>query len=460
MISRRSFATQSLSFGIGATLCTPSITRAAQTETLRILAPEGSEANVLPAINSFEEQTGCNCEMVVVGVDEINAVLTLEALLGEFRVDVALPATFGIPDLAEAQAILPLDALAKRLGPNDLSKQLLYQAGDRFDGQLWGYQTDGDVFLMFYNKTLMEDEKLSAEYEELTGQRLTAPKTWEELDRQMAFFHRPSQDIFGGCLFRSQGFVAWEWWARLHAKGSWPLSANMQPLVAEESGVEALEDMIASSAHLDGDQLGLFENWDRYKRGNVYANIGWGGTQKDLRLSGMGPQILNAPLPGGILSGSLQQMSYFNWGWSYVVARNSRFPDTAYRFCANAVSREVGADAIAQADGFFDPFRADQYNEPKIVAAYGREFLKVHKQAMSSPIPDLYIARRSEYFDALSYWLIAALKGEATAKGALENVARSWETTTRRVGEAAQIRRWAALRRTYPKNLRERLGDG
>ena len=27
-------------------------------------------------------------------------------------------------------------------------------------------------------------------------------------------------------------------------------------------------------------ELGLFENWERFSKGDIYCNIGWGGSQK------------------------------------------------------------------------------------------------------------------------------------------------------------------------------------
>ncbi|UWR42508.1 extracellular solute-binding protein [Phaeobacter inhibens] len=463
MFTRRAFTTHALALGGVGGL--PAAARAGvdhqHPNLLRILAPHGAEANLAPVAKSFEAMCGCRTELVVVGVGEVNAVLTLEAMLNDVGVDVALPATFGIPDLVEAEAILPLDALAQQYAPQGLTDAMMYTSGDIFDERLWGYQTDGDVFLMFYNKSFVEDRDLGSRYADQTGTALSTPQTWDELDRQMAFFHDPDAGRYGGCLFRTEDKVAWEWWARFHAKGAWPFSPTMEPQIAGARGIAALEDMIASGAHLVGADLDLFSNWARYQEGDIYANIGWGGTQKSLYAPGsaMRDNMINASLPGGRIGGAVVPLSYFNWGWSYVVAKNSKQPELAYQFCVNAVSQRVGAAAIAQTDGFFDPFRTDQYQDPAIIKAYGTQFLTVHEQAMRASMPDLYLARRGEYFEALSYWLLAALAGDVTAEVALDNVAQSWRATTDRVGLEVQSRRWMALRDTYPADLRKALTD-
>lgn len=423
---------------------------------LRILVPDGSQANVAPVIAGFERTHGGRSEMIVVDLDDINATLTLESILPELGVDIALPATFGIPDLADSGAILPLGDIDARLGGRALAEGELYRAGDDFDGEHWGFQTDGDVYLMFYHRGMLEDPDEQARYADLTGTPLAIPQTWPELDRQMAFFHRPDQGRFGGCLFRTATYAAWEWWARFHAAGGLPFDADFHPRLASDPGLAALEAMIAADAHLTGSKLGLFDNWARYNAGDIYASIGWGGTQKSLNLPGAGMRgrVANGPLPGAMLDGKPMPLAYFNWGWSYVVARHCPEPDLAYRFCQFAVGAKTSSDAVAAPEGYFDPFRKEHYSDPRIIEVYGTSFLREHQRAMTAPIPDLYVARRSEYFDALTFWLLRSLSGATRPDVALKNVENAWESTTEQVGRPRQAARWKALYAAYPDRLR------
>jgi len=431
---------------------------------LRILVPEGAEANLAPVMRRFGDECGCASELVVSDLDNINAQLMLEAVLPGHEIDVALPATFGIPDLAEAGAILPLDGpggAAEHAGGDEGGGDggedgHLYRTGDRFDGRIWGYQTDGDVYLMFYNTDMLHDEEAGARYADLHGQALEIPRTWAELDRQMAFFHDPDAGRYGGSLFRTATYAGWEFWARFHALGGLPFGADFAPAIAGEAGVRALEAMIASQASLTGTQLGLFDSWDRYARGDIYACIGWGGTQKVMHKpgSGMRDRVAHGPLPGGEIDGRIVEMSYFNWGWSYVVARHCPAPELAGLFCRFATSPDVSSSAVAAVEGYFDPFRAEHYEDPRILEAYGASFLREHRKAMTAPIPDLYIARHAEYSEALSYWLILALAGDVPPETALRNVETAWNLTTEAVGRAGQSARWEALLESYPEELR------
>ncbi|KAA8607686.1 hypothetical protein AL037_18435 [Salipiger aestuarii] len=452
MYRRRTFLTAASAFVGWPALGAPADSAAVLAERLgrpmRLLVPDGSQANVMPVIARFEAAHGCKIETIVTDLDDINATLLLEAILPEMQIDIALPATFGIPDLSEAGAILPLDHLAGRFGLSSPGG-----IGDRYDNRLWGFQTDGDVYLMFYHREMLEDPQEQARYADDTGAALAVPRTWDDLDRQMAFFHRPDQGRYGGCLYRTATYAAWEWWARFHARGGLPFDSDCRASITNDAGVGALEAMIAASAHLTGAELGLFDNWARYNRGDVYANIGWGGTQKALNRPGAGMRgrVVHGPLPGG----GDQPLAYFNWGWSYVVARHCPVPELAYLFCDHAVSPGPSADAVAALEGYFDPFRAEHYDDPRIIAAYGDTFLAEHRKAMSDPIPDLYIARRNEYFESLTAWLLRALAGQTDPESALGYVSSRWDIITQQAGADAQCARWLHLQDRYPERFRQ-----
>lgn len=430
---------------------------------LRLLAPEGCRANIVPVIAHFHEMTGVDVTLIETGVDDIAATLAYASLSGQADYDLALPATFSLPDLVAAGAIRPLTAYAARHESAGFRDGILYDVGDSFDGELYGFQTDGDAYLMFYHRGLLEDADERARYADLHGEALDVPATWEELDRQMAFFHRPERGLFGGALFRSTGYLAWEWWVRFHAKGVWPLSAAFAPQIDSDAGVEALEQMIRASAHLvpEARVFELFENWKRYAQGDVYCNIGWGGTQKYLNgpLSAMRGRMVHGPTPGGIVDGRLLRTPYFNWGWDYVVTADSTRPELAYLFAMFTSTPAMSTLSVAQSGGFFDPFRPEHYADARIREVYGEEFLAVHEASLRQAVPDLYLANRGEYFRLLGDWLDRAIDGRVDPAAALANVARGWEALDARTSHERQSERWQALRAKYPPHVAARLRD-
>lgn len=430
---------------------------AGRSPALRLLVPQGSFANIEENAKVFEQFSGVSIQVSEVPVDEVSSRAILENATGQAGFDIALPATFGLPDLVESGALLPLDDLAKQHEPPGLAEGSLYTLGDRYKGRFYGYQADGDVYLMFYNRAIMENEALRERYADALGLELRVPQTWEELDSQMRFMHDPDAGRYGGCLFRVPGYIEWEWWIRMHAKGQLPLDQDMHPLFTEEAGVLALEELIAASAWQSpsSDSQGLFENWHEYGGGGIYANIGWGGTQKYLQSSRstVRGRLLYGPTPGGIVRDQLLPVSYFNWGWNYTVSSRCEEPDLAYLFTLYASLPDRSTVAVRAQDGFFDPHRSAHYGDAAVREVYGMPFLEQHQKSMQDCIPDLYLQGRDEYFTKLGRLLYRANQGELTPQRALHLAARSWEQTTDRLGRGAQVEQWKQIRASYPEHI-------
>ena len=396
-------------------------------------------------------------------MDEINAQLVLDGLSGDTDYDVALPATFGIPDLVGAGVIQPLTSFAQMHEPPGFRDEILFTIGDTFDGEIYGFQCDGDTYVMFYNSLMMEDPAEQAAYSDRFGRALDVPSTWAELDQQMAFFHRPDHNTFGGALFRTPSYLAWEWWARFHSKGTWPFSEDFQPQLVSDAGISALEEMIRATEHLHPSvhSAGLFDNWQHYAKGNIYANIGWGGSQKYLNRadSKMRGNMRFGMLPCGGANPDLPGMPYFNWGWNYVVTTASKQPMVAYLFSLFASTSEMSTLSVQQRAGFLDPFRSEHYEDPVIQDIYSPEFLEVHEKSLKSSIPDLYIAKQGEYFGVLSEALDSALSGRTKPEDALKRVEVQWDILSLRAGREEQMFRWRELRAKYPDAARRSLQD-
>ena len=419
--------------------------KGARPVTLTILYPVGSLPNVEAVANRFTDQTGINIRTLSTSVDDINTKLTIDAIRGKTRFDIALPATFGIPNLAESGILFDITEMAKHYEKKIAYTPSLYEIGNVYKGRKYGYQTDGDTYLMFYNRAWFENPRYQEGYQQQFGEALTLPTSWKALDQQMEFFHRPDQGRYGGMLFRTPRYMVWEWWLRFLEKGSLVFDQKMQPLVNSTEGIEALKELIAASEyqHPSVDANGLVDNWKQYAKGISYANIGWGGTQKYLR----GPQslikdyLISAPTPGA---------SYFNWGWSYVVSEFSDDKELAYLFILYATLPGPSTVAV-QANGFFDPFRIEHYSDPEIIGRYSEAFLATHQDSMRKSIPDLYIEGHDHYLEVLQEAIRSAYEGNVSPKEALDYVAREWEHITSRIGRDKQIEQWRYLLSQFPE---------
>jgi multiple sugar transport system substrate-binding protein len=429
--------------------------------TLTILDPSGSLGNIKPVADQWKSATGIDIQYVEVPLDQINQKVLLEAVSKSGAFDIALPASFGIPDLVTSGILVNLDELAEKYEPEGYQKDYLYTIANYYKGSLYGYETDGDAYVMFYLKDWLDDPAENKKFADKHGYKLKVPDTWEELDAMMAFFHRPEQNRFGGALYRTQFFIAWEWWVRFHAKGHYPFDDNMKPQINNEAGVKALEELINASKFLypGARSNGLFENFEAFGQGDKFCNIGWGGTQKFLNSnkSKVKGKMAFGPMPGGMVNGKLLKTPYFNWGWNYVVSSASRQPELAYLFTLYACSPAMSTVAVRDVDGYFDPFREVHYKDPQIIQNYSEPFLAVHEQAMRDSIPDLYLRGQGEYFDVLRVNLQAADVGEKKPKEALDEIASKWETITRRMGKQSQVVQWRFVKSNYPEGIRSRL---
>lgn len=432
-----------------------------QPASLTLLYPEGCLSNIKPVAQAFEKATGVRIQYQMTGVDTINSNVLLNAAQRKYAFDIAIPATFGIPDLVEAEALADLSAFKKKHEPKEHNAGALYSTGDYYQGKFYGYQTDGDAYLMFYNKAWLEGADEAKRFADAHGYPLAIPQTWEELDQMMAFFHRPEQNQYGGCLFRSADYLVWEWWIRLHAKGTFPLADDMTPLINGDKGIAALEELIRATQyqHPSAKTNGLFDNWKIYGQGNCFANIGWGGSQKYFRSkkSNLRDKLAFSTTPGGKKRDTYFKTPYFNWGWNYVVSRYSTNQELAYLFTLYATTPEMSSIAVSQTDGYFDPFRSEHYNDPTIIEAYGAPFLKAHQESMSQCIPDFYLNNYSDYFGTLKENLFLASNGDISPKVALNIVAKQWERITAKSGQENQAKQWQFLKSLYPENIKDCL---
>ena len=432
-----------------------------RTAALTILHPSGSLGNISPVAERWTADTGVAINYVEVPLGEIDQKVLLEAVSKTGSFDLALPASFRIPDLVESGVLVNLDKYALEYQPADYQEDSIYTAGDYYKGSLYGYATDGDTYLMFYLEDWLENEEENKAFSDKHGYRLKVPDTWQELDAMMAHFHRPDKNMYGGALFRTQYFIAWEWWVRFHAKGFFPFDDDMKPQINNEAGVKALEELVAASKHQypGAASNGLFENFEAYAQGDKFCNIGWGGTQKFLNSdkSKVKGKLAFGNMPGGEVNGKLLKTPYFNWGWNYVVNTYSKDPELAYLFSLYACGPEMSTIATRDPGGYFDPTRSAHYKDPEIMATYSPEFLVAHEASMRDSIPDLYLKGQGEYFDALRVNIQAADVGKVTPQQAMDETAQVWERVTRRMGARSQKVQWNYLKSLYPAAVRAAL---
>ena len=81
---------------------------------LIILYPEGALDNILPVAREFMAYTGITIKFKSTPINDIKTSISLNKMSGQYKFDIALPATFSLPDLVEMNAIMDLTDFAKK----------------------------------------------------------------------------------------------------------------------------------------------------------------------------------------------------------------------------------------------------------------------------------------------------------------------------------------------------------
>ena len=430
----------------------------ARNEPLKILYPQGCRANLEPIIETFEALSGVKTELTEAGFANISNTMIKTAIIGNDKdaFDIAIPATFSIPDLVEAGVLANLDQLAEKFGIPS-GEQSLYRQGDDYLGSLYGMQSSGDAFLMFLRKSWLENPDNQKRYEDTYGYKLAVPRHWEELDQQMQFFTNPDTGQYGGCMFRSEQYLHWEYWVRLHGQGSYPFNRSMDPLINNEAGVKALTQMKQTTPYLHPSVKinGPFENFSTFIEGDCYANFSWGGGQKFFNSpsSAIKDDLIYAQLPGLNLNDGIT-IPYFNYGWSYVLAANTQNQELAFLFILLATSPEESSKGIADPNGFFDPFLKQHFDYKPLESVYSRAYLDALENGLSNAMPDLYMSGYTQYFAALRSGLFASIYQNVPEQLSLNAVTEKWRMTTAANDTNSQTSQWLQLQSKYPEQLK------
>ena len=430
---------------------------------ITILYPKGCLGNLLPIRTMLSDFTKIDLKLKEASLDEIASEIAIDGKMGRRNFDIALPPTFSIPNLVKQDLILDLSPYAKQWEPKEFRDSHLFANGDYYLDRLYGYQTDGDVYMLFLKKSWLESSENQEKYQAEFGRDLAVPKTWEELDRQIQFFHKPEGNKFGGSLFRNRNYLIWEFWLRLHGKGILPFDDDFQPNISHPQAVEALHDLIQATKYLEPEATSndLFSNFKSFAQGNKYCNLGWGGTQKFLHGpdSQIKDDLIFAAPPGGIFQDTEFTVPYFNWGWNFCVSNTTSKPELSYLVSLFANTPLVSQKSVAEATGYFDPFRSEHYSDAQISESYGSEFLEVHQYNMENAIPDLYIEGQNQYLGILKQALHATSLFQITPEIALDAVQMKWNTLTKKLGREHQTKQWRALKKTYPEIFLKMTGS-
>ena len=225
---------------------------------------------------------------------------------------------------------------------------------------------------------------------------------------------------------------------------------TMEPLINNEAGVRAMEDLIMSSSEKYSPPNAQSLNWgdlqEYWQSGRLSMGMTWPAMQKIAADPG------RSKIPGGmkstggfIIPGSdevfdtasgswvtlpeIRRMPTASWGWGWMLASTSENPDAAYDLmrwlCTGA--RRISIELRQYAE--FEIYHDWEFDDPEIAAFYADanpSYFEAQKQSMLLSVPDLRIPGQKQLYDSIVNHKGAALEGSKTAKEAVDAMAEEW----------------------------------
>lgn len=435
-------------------------------DTFTIMHHSGQRNNIVPALEEWNKLTGLNFQSAEIGLEsDIYVKAMHEAVVATGEYDIFLTFCNWIGDMAEAGLILDLTDWYAKYDPEvDHGPNAYVPPLDKFTtmykGRRYAVGADDDAYSIFYRKDLMEDPNEQKAFEDKYGRKLEVPKTWEEFDQWVEFFDRPDQGMRGAHLYAERYFAYSTWAARFLSKGGIYFDGEMNPGIASEEGVTALEEMVRlTQKHMwedaiTGDWSGAYT---RFPEGTVFCAMAWASLGKwaqDPATSKIAGKVGYAQVPGTMHDGVLVRAAPHVVGWSFSVSRYGKCPEAAYCWIQWFTGPKVGLEAIARV-ATLDIFRQPWFNEPLMKKAYGEEFMPVLLENTKNCFPDIALRGAAEYLDKLNLHIQAANAGDEDPEAALKATAEEWNEITDRLGRAAQAFAWREELKGYPQAIRD-----
>jgi multiple sugar transport system substrate-binding protein len=432
--------------GIKALDLPPDTTITVFSEDLSILAAEVTKAK-------FESQSGIKLRLEKAPFLEYAGKVFNDATTKAGNYDVVLMETNRMGDLAAAGYLADLSPWVEKYDPGlDDVISPLNRVWPRYDGKYVGLPSDGDVFVFYYRKDLLDDPKEKAAFKRRYGTELAVPKTYDEYTKVLEFFTRPDEKLYGAAEWRVKGVTYWWFWQRLWSAGGTYFTDDMSAAINSPEGVKALEDMKAMNEFMPPDVLsyGYVETLEAMSNGSVFSNISWpaaGKTVNDKANSKTAGEWGFATVPGYDTPRSMAAP-----GYNLIVSEHAKAnKEAAYLYAQWLQSPENLIEANRNPKGNTDVIRASIFKDPAMADIFkgADDYFAAQQANMEQAVPDPIIPGYTEYTQALEIEISAFMTGKKSAQAALDAAAEKWNQITDDFGREEQKTIWSNFLREY-----------
>jgi multiple sugar transport system substrate-binding protein len=338
-------------------------------------------------------------------------------MLGDF---VAKKFLLPLSDAGEIATLDYSDVLPVYRDPNSLR-----------NGKHFAAMYDGDSLMLTYRRDLFEKSGVKV------------PTTWDEFIAVAKELHHPPKQ-YGNAFYGQRGFV-YAWFMNIYAASGEPwFDADMNPAIASEAGVSALNTLLTLKKYAPPNilQIDYPTLNEVYLNGSTAMVVQW----DDLPLKTEDPAL--SKVVGLSSFAACPRRTYLPYSRVMAISAYSAHPKEAFDVIQYMNSSAVSVKDVYDPEDGEDPFRYSQLDPALVKTHLGHPSMS-HTQAVSyvdairaclkAGYPELSIPGAPQYLDTLDQHVSQALSGSVTPVQALKAAASAWQQITTGLGRQQQI---------------------
>lgn len=386
------------------------------------------------AAEYFEAASGATVEIqsFPAGNDEEKIQLDLST---SKTFDAVLMPVANIKSYAESGYLRELDSYIESVAsPNleldDFIPSVLDLYG-KYEDKLVAFPYKPDTQIFFYRKDLFEDPEIQEEYEKLTGEELTVPKTNEELIKVAEFFTKSqnpdSPTNYGYLSMGSTTNSRLIWMNRLGEYGGSIMGENYEVTIDNPTTKSAIDDMMAlkESAPEEWTQLGWDEANAMFVNGEAAMMEQWPGLIGSI--NGEDSQVKDR-VGYAVTPGASPTLG----GWSIAMTSNSKEDELAYKFIEFVTSKD---GELLKIENTMDPTRMSTYARGEVMESNTMYRVLLESLNSGKHLVDVEIPFISALLnDILEDETIGVLSDEKTIDSALKEMQKKFEEEITKAG--------------------------
>jgi multiple sugar transport system substrate-binding protein len=415
----------------------------------------------------WQEATGIRVNVIEVPTAEMFTKILQEHRAGTGAYDALNVIPAWMPDLVRAGALEPLDEYVDKYGYRQELQTIAPVYRDNqmmFDGKIYSFPDDGDVFILYYRTDILGDPEIQAAFREQHGYDLPVPPTtWKEFDEVGAFISAyTGNKPYGAAFFRDPPYGQFMFQERFRNEGGRFFDPEtMKATINSAAGVKVFNDWLAENEWMPpGVQTwGFVEDLAAFLQGDTAMTISWPpygrwaagyGTDEEA-LSWVPRSQIAGKVGYAMPPGGHPQLAA---GFALSLSASSRKKEAAYLFMQWLNSEEISLKRVQLPTALRDPFRDSHFVSEEYMSRWPEapQYLAALHEGAVKGLLDLSIIQTDRYEEALRQGISRLWAGE-DPQAILDDVAAQWDQITERIGvdqQRAAYEAWASNAAAYP----------